>query len=92
MAAVVGAMADVVNDHLVLSNLIYDQIVANWQSPEARFAGYSPRWGVSAIRTAACSIRVARRAAASGCRRRCRKDVVEVGERAAFKAKFHALR
>src|SRR5215510_4962382 len=87
------AMADVVNDHLVLSNLIYDQIVANWQSPEARFAGCLAQ--VGRLGNSRCRL-----FDPCGKARCCLpavggdvgKDFVEIGERAAFKAKFHTLR
>jgi hypothetical protein len=86
-------MADVVNDHLVLSYLIYDQIVANWQSPETRFSGCLAKVGglrnslyrlLDPGRKTPCRV--------SAIRGYVRKNFLEIGERAAFKPQFHALR
>jgi hypothetical protein len=59
------SVPDVMNDHLVVPDLIHDQIFANRKSSKAGLPCRSPICGETAMRAAACSIRVTRRPAAS---------------------------
>ncbi len=86
-------MAHIVNDHFVPADFIYDQIVADGQSAESRFArryAHVRRLGDPSSRVldagdkACCSFSIVL----------CyvRKNLVEIGESAAFIPQLHALR
>ncbi len=86
-------MPDVVNDYLFLPDFLYDQIVSNRKSPETRFARSLAH--VRRLGDPRCCLLdtgdEARRGFSIVLRYVC-KDLVEIGESAAFIPELHALR
>jgi hypothetical protein len=85
-------MSNVVNDDLVRSDFVYDQVIADRKSSEFGIACCCSKYGCSAISAVTCSIRATGWAAALRLSFAMYANLFEVGERTAFEPELHALR
>jgi hypothetical protein len=86
-------MPDVVNHHFILPDLVHDQIVTDHNASELAAAcrlpdvwrgGYPRSRVLDASHKTSCRVRIVRS--------NVRKNLIEIGEGAAFISKLHALR